>query len=127
MPVDQHAHSRKILLNGVCVFTGIVLITLCFVLLSVAYNDVKLCNENSNCTDSITTKAKVYRIISGIVFMVGFGIMSMFWWRLRTMRAVGEDFRQRFFIGIDQMADFEVLNFEQKYYGIASERYRNLG
>lgn len=127
MPVDHQTYSRKILFNGICVFTGVVLITLCFVLLSVAYNNVKLCKENRNCTDSIQTTAKVYRIIAAIVFMVGFGMMSMFWWRLRTMRAVGEDFRQQRFIGIDRMADFEILSFERKYYGIVSERSRNLG
>jgi uncharacterized BrkB/YihY/UPF0761 family membrane protein len=125
MPIDRPIHSRKILINGICVLLGVILITLCFVLLSVAYNNVKVCKENTNCTDSVHTTAKVYRIIAAIVFMVGFALMSMFWWRLRSMRAV-EDFRQRL-IRIDRMANLETRDIEQKYYGILSERIRNLG
>lgn len=115
---------NKFLINSFCVFIGVVLITLCFVLLSVAYNQIKLCSDNENCNGAIETKAKVFRIVAAVVFMVGFALITMFWWKLKSLRALN-NYHGRF-IGLQQMemelAELGIAHEKSMDFGVLGER-----
>jgi len=95
MPSPNHPNSaNSFLANSFCLLIGVAFITSCFIFLSVAYNDVKTCSLRKNCNGLVETKAKVLRIVAAVVFMIGFAIITTFWWKLKTSRALN-DYRQR--------------------------------
>ena len=85
---------RKIIRDAILIFIGIILITVCFVLLGVAQSyDKKDTRGDCDYCDS-KKHANAFRVFASICFLLGFILMTISSWHLRSLkRAQGQNRR----------------------------------
>jgi len=85
---------RKIIRDAILIFIGIILITVCFVLLGVAQSyDQKDTRGDCDYCDS-KKHANAFRVFASICFLLGFILTAISSWHLRSLKRAQEQSRR---------------------------------
>lgn len=124
-PGDQRLSlRRKIIRDSILIFVGLVLITVCFVLLGVAqsYDQREIRRDCSYCDPK--KHAKAFRVLASICFLLGFTFMAVFWWHLRVLK--NAHYHRRRFLELQRLLGNEERPVRRSHITISLRR-RNSG
>ena len=83
---EPRSLRRKLMRNSIFIFIGFVFIILCFAFLGIAEQRQHTTEEH--CDDCYGANyPRVFRLLAAVCFIIGFTIMTVFWWHVKALRS----------------------------------------